>query len=191
MMRDAHIRNMSKVISLVLFFLLATNAACADQNSPRLPALFDELQRATDPLSAVETERDIWRIWSLPDRREVSVPFAQGVLSMNEGKLKQAMALFSNVVKTAPDFAEGWNKRATVAYYLGDLDTSVHDIQKTLALEPRHFGAMSGLALIYEATGLHERALDVLIQVKEIYPAMAGIDERMRMLRDAIQAKKT
>jgi len=189
--RNAHIERMSKVIASVLFFFLAAGGAAADQNNPRLPALFEQLQRAADPVSAAEAERNIWRIWSLPDRREASAPFAQGVLSMNRGKLKQAMALFSNVVKIAPDFAEGWNKRATVAYYLGDFDTSVHDIQKTLALEPRHFGALSGLAMIYEATGLQERALDVLIQVKEIYPAMPGIDERMQTLRAAIEAKKT
>jgi tetratricopeptide (TPR) repeat protein len=183
---------MSKILATVLLAtLISTASARADQNSPQLGDLFKQLQSVTDPGAVAETERRIWRLWSLPDDRTASVPFAQGVIAMNEGKLRQARALFTNVTETAPDFAEGWNKRATVAYFLGDFETSVHDIQKTLTLEPRHFGALSGLALIYEATGLESQALDVLIQVKEIHPSMPGIDVRMQALRDAIAAKKT
>jgi tetratricopeptide (TPR) repeat protein len=183
---------MNRLFTAVLFVMLVSpGIALADQNSPKLPGLFKQLQSATDPAVIAETEQMIWRIWSLPGDRKASVPFVQGMVSMNEGKLKQALALFSNVTETAPDFAEGWNKRATVAYYLGDYETSVHDIQKTLSLEPRHFGALSGLALIYQSSGLESQALDVLIQVKEIYPAMPGIDERMQELRDIIAARKT
>lgn len=183
---------MSKVLAAVVFaILISTGAAGADQNSPQLAGLFKQLQSVTDPGEVAETERLIWRLWSLPDDRKASIPFAQGVISMNEGNLRQAQALFTNVTKTAPDFAEGWNKRATVAYFLGDFEASVHDIQKTLALEPRHFGALSGLALIYEASGLESQALDVLIQVKEIHPSMPGIDARMQALRDVIAARKT
>jgi tetratricopeptide (TPR) repeat protein len=168
---------MNRLFTAVLFVMLVSpGIALADQNSPKLPGLFKQLQSATDPAVIAETEQMIWRIWSLPGDRKASVPF---------------VALFSNVTETAPDFAEGWNKRATVAYYLGDYETSVHDIQKTLSLEPRHFGALSGLALIYQSSGLESQALDVLIQVKEIYPAMPGIDERMQELRDIIAARKT
>ena len=74
---------------------------------------------------------------------------------------------------------------------LGDYDASVRDIQKTLELEPRHFGALSGLAQIYAASGLEETALDVLVRLKEIYPAMHGLDGRMQRLRDAIAKKRT
>ncbi|WNJ99427.1 hypothetical protein L2D14_16345 [Thalassospiraceae bacterium LMO-JJ14] len=175
----------------LMLLLFSAGTAGADQKSPMLAGLFKQLQIVTDPVAVADTERQIWRIWSLPDNRKASIPFAQGVISMNEGKLKQARALFSNVIETAPDFAEGWNKRATVAYYLGDYEGSVLDIRKTLSLEPRHFGALSGLALIYQTIGLEAQALDVLIQVKEIYPGMPGLDERMRELRDIIAAKKT
>ncbi len=156
-----------------------------------LPSLFDKLQTARSPSEAAEAERRIWKIWSLPDNREATAPFAQGVISMNSGRLKQALAYFTRVTDIAPEFAEGWNKRATVAYYLGDYELSVRDIRKTLALEPRHFGALSGLAMIYEAEGLEAQALDVLIQVKEIHPTMPGLDERMEALRRAIEANKT
>jgi tetratricopeptide (TPR) repeat protein len=110
---------------------------------------------------------------------------------MAKGALPDARSSFDQVIAIAPDFAEGWNKRATVAYMQGDFDSSVHDIQKTLALEPRHFGALSGLALIYENLGKEETALDILLQVKEIYPGMPGLDQRMLDLRDLIKAKRT
>lgn len=176
---------------VVAALLICSAPAAADQDSPLLPPLFEQLQSAGSHAEAVEAEREIWKIWSLPDNRAASAPFAQGVISMNSGRLKQALGYFTEVTDTAPEFAEGWNKRATVAYYMGDHETSVRDIQKTLALEPRHFGALSGLAMIYEAEGLEAQALDVLIQVKEIHPTMPGLDAQMEALRKAIEAKKT
>ncbi|MBO6949872.1 MAG: hypothetical protein JJ855_17980 [Rhodospirillales bacterium] len=183
---------MNRLFSTLMFvFLVAPAPVHADQTSTLLPPLFEELKTAKSAAEARDAESQIWKIWSLPDNREASVPFAQGVISMNTGNLKQALAYFSRVIRTAPDFAEGWNKRATVAYYLGDFETSVHDIQKTLALEPRHFGALSGLAMIYEANGQEAQALDVLIQVKEIHPTMPGLDQQMEALRKAIEGKRT
>lgn len=166
-------------------------SARADQNSPALDDLFSQLQSEINEPAAVEIERRIWRLWGLPRNRKASTPFAEGVVYMSQGVLDRARAKFDQVVATDPGFAEGWNKRATVAYLQGDMASSVRDIQKTIELEPRHFGALSGLALIYEGMGREETALDVLIQVKEIYPGMPGIDERMSTLQDAIDAKGT
>lgn len=168
-----------------------SGAAQADQNSASLDGLFDQLSRVQDTAEARPIERQIWRIWGLPGDPKASVPLAQGILNMTYGELPEARNKFDQVVAIAPDFAEGWNKRATVAYMQGDFETSVRDIQRTLALEPRHFGALSGLAMIYENLGKHETALDVLLQVKEIYPSMPGIDERMIQLRKAIKDKGT
>ena len=109
---------------------------------------------------------------------------------MSAGSLRDAYGYFRDVTSIAPESAEGWKKLATVEFYLGEYEASVRNIQRTLVLEPRHFGALSGLALIYEATGQPAQALDVLNQVKEIYPSMPGIDTRMQMLQDAIAAKK-
>jgi len=163
----------------------------ADQTSGRLDNLFDRLQSAESHAQASDIEHQIWTIWGLPQDRAASVPFAQGVIAMKHGDLESARAYFDDVVRIAPKFAEGWNKRATVAYALGDFDASVLDIQKTIALEPRHFGAMAGLALIHTAYGLEESALDILNKVKEIHPRMPGIDDWMQTLRDKIANKKT
>lgn len=183
--------------SLLLRTLVALAAvliavpAWADQKSPMLPPLFEELRAEMDSQRSIQIERRIWRIWGLTKNARISGPFAEGILSMSRGDLALARARFDQVVSTAPDFAEGWNKRATVAYLQGDYQASIIDIQKTVELEPRHFGALSGLSLIYESMGEEALALDVLIQVKEIYPAMVGIDSRLDRLREAVASKRT
>lgn len=184
---------MKNALALVILFVClgVSGVAPADQNSASLDALFQQLASAEDAESGYEIERKIWKIWGLPKDRSASVPFAQGVVSMSRGELEAARRSFDRVVVIAPEFAEGWNKRATVAFMLGDMKSSVIDIQRTLALEPRHFGALSGLALIYDDFGWEEKALDVLIEVKELHPMMIGIDERMQMLRKAIAERKT
>ena len=83
----------------------------------------------------------------------------QGVLAMARADYASALRTFDRMVEQAPDFAEGWNKRATVHYLMGNWRASVRDIQHTLALEPRHFGALFGLGLIYEALDQPEAAL--------------------------------
>ncbi len=179
-----------QIISLVAVCLLP-QAVGADQNSPLLPPLFEKLGAETDTAKSLQIERQIWRIWGLTKNARAGAPFSEGVILMTRGALADARSRFDNVIANAPEFAEGWNKRATVAYMQGDFTASVRDIQQTLALEPRHFGALSGLSLIYEINGQHALALDVLIQAKEIYPAMPGIDERLLTLREAIKAKRT
>ncbi len=175
-----------------LVFVFGFSApAWADQTNARLDELFDILSETTDASEAAPIAREIWRVWGLPKNSKASVPLVQGVVHMAKGALPDARSSFDQVIAIDPDFAEGWNKRATVAYMQGDFDNSVHDIQKTLALEPRHFGALSGLALIYENLGKEETALDILLQVKEIYPGMPGLDQRMLGLRDLIKAKRT
>ena len=179
------------VLVLVVLLSVAPAPASADQNSPHLDKLFRRLAATTEPVQAAAIARDIWRIWALPADRSVSTPFASGVIMMSHGNLTEALGDFDRVVGEAPDFAEGWNKRATVAYMMGDFDASIRDIQRTLALEPRHFGAMAGLAAIYQGMGKEEQALDILNKVKEIYPAMPGLDRQMKDLRAAIAAKDT
>jgi tetratricopeptide (TPR) repeat protein len=77
-----------------------------------------------------------------------------------------------------PSFAEGWNKRATVYYLMGDFKASVGDIEHTLELEPRHFGALSGLGLIYMNMGKDQAALRAFRKTLEINPHLPAIRER-------------
>ncbi len=84
----------------------------------------------------------------------------------------------------APGFAEAWNKRATLHWLLGNHDKSVEDIAATLSLEPRHFGALSGLAMIHEAQGRAFEAMEALERVRGIHPHLPHLAERIQRLMD-------
>ena len=118
----------------------------ADQNDPRLEVFFKNLKTSISLKKVSSIEIQIWKIWLEHHNPKVKNSMFLGIAAMNNRQFEKALGYFRLLTEIEPDFAEGWNKRATVAYALGDLDASVLDIQKTIALEPRHFGAMAGLA---------------------------------------------
>jgi tetratricopeptide (TPR) repeat protein len=160
----------------------------AGQNDPRLPPLFDRLRVAKAEESRT-IEARIWQIWTESGNGDIDRLMAVGIGAMTAERYQAALAAFTQVVKRALGFAEGWNKRATVYYLLGDYEHSIEDVEKTLALEPRHFGALSGLGLIALALGEDERALEAFEAALEIYPHLPGAETHIRELRDRIKGK--
>ena len=170
---------------------LMAASARADQTDPRLPELFEQLRATGEPVVAREAELQIWRIWMSSGREDVDEIMMEGLESMRSGRFDQAIGHFDEIVDLAPDFAEGWNKRAT-AYYLNDeLRESVHDIRRTLELEPRHFGAISGMGLIFLKRGDPVGALDAFEAVLEIHPHSRGTRFRVEMLRQELLGRGT
>lgn len=167
---------------LTLFFIVFASHAVADQNDQRLGPLFEKLKTAPDFAAAHEIDLYIWHIWSKANTAGGGVLFRQGVQFMNDGEHEKALVNFNALVEIEPDFAEGWNKRATLRYLMGDYDGSVADIQRTLALEERHFGALSGLGLIYDALDRKEAALKAFRAALEIHPNMESIRRRVEEL---------
>lgn len=137
-------------------FVLAAATARAGQDDPRLNALFDKLKTGSDE-EARAIERQIWQIWVEHKNPEIARLMQRGMAALNEDDAQEALDTFGQVVRADKNFAEGWNKRATVEFVMGDFDASIADIERTLALEPRHFGALSGLGQIYLATARHCR----------------------------------
>ena len=130
-------------------------------------------------------ERKIWSIWSQHSLdAEINLRFRRGVLLMNAGRLDQAIRVFSTILEADPTFAEAWNKRATLFYLTGDLAGSVRDIERTLALEPRHFGALSGLGLIYKKIESVDGAIKAFSAALEINPHMPRIVEHLDALQE-------
>ena len=164
--------------------------AVADQTDGRLNDLFEVLAEAQHLDDATRAADRIWRIWIEHPDADVSDWMRRGMGAMNDGDLAAANEAFERVVRLAPDFAEGWNKRATVRYFRGDFDGSVSDIQRTLALEPRHFGALSGLGLIYIALEQPEGAAKALEAALEIFPLMPGGRERFEALKDQLKGRR-
>ena len=170
---------------------LWVSSASADQTDPRLPELFEFLRNTGEPALAREAELRIWRIWMSSGRDDIDGIMREGIEAMQSGRFGKAIEDFDRIVEMAPDFAEGWNKRAT-AYYLNDeLSESVHDIQRTLELEPRHFGAISGMGLIFLKRGDPLGALDAFEAVLEIHPHSRGTRYRVEMLRQELLGRGT
>ena len=161
-------------------------AAQADQRDARLDALFAVLETAGDGQAARTAEAEIWRIWAESGRPDIDALMVEGVRAMSSQRIEDAIAIFGRITESAPEFAEGWNKRATAYYLNQDYAASVRDIQRTLELEPRHFGAISGMGLIFLSRGDEVGALAAFEAVLAIYPYASGARQRVQELRQLL-----
>lgn len=183
---------MGKIFAFFLTgFMIAATTGAADQDDPRLDGLFLQLQSTSDLGQANLIQRDIWSIWIEGKTAEVNAVMARGIEEMNLGDYPAALRHFGDVVVLAPELAEGWNKRATVLYLMGDYDGSVRDIQKTLTLEPRHWGALSGLGLINMRLERVDQAIKAFEEAVTINPHLLGTKVRIKQLRAISKGKPT
>ena len=144
------------------------------QNDPRLPALFRTLKSAATPDEAAPVEAKIWAVWTVSGDQAVDNLMTVGLAAVRAQRFPDALAVFDRIVRQLPDFAEGWNKRATVHYLMGDLAESADDARHALVLEPRHFGALSGRAAMYMLMGERALALRDMTVAVAIHPFLAG-----------------
>ena len=127
-------------------------------------------------------ERGLWALWSRSGDKAIDELTARGVEQMQSGKLKAAIATFSDVVKRKPDFAEGWNKRATVYFLAGDYKKSIADCDEVLKRNPGHFGALSGLGQIYFQLERYDDALSWFRKALEVNPNMLGVEFNIKRI---------
>ena len=106
--------------------------------------------------------------------------------AMDEQKFDIALDFLDQVVTMRPDFAEGWNRRATVHFMMKNFAKSMADIGQTLELEPRHFGALSGMALIFKARGSKQMAFNAYQRVLDIYPMMRDAQNEVATLSEEL-----
>ncbi|MDA0800830.1 MAG: tetratricopeptide repeat protein [Proteobacteria bacterium] len=157
--------------------LLAYAPANADQTDPELDKLFAALQTSLSNASAASLERDIWTIWTrYPDDQAINRQMDRAIKMMNAGRLDDAEAMFSAIISRKPAFAEAWNKRATVRFFRGDDAGSANDILQVIKLEPRHFGALSGLSMIKVRKGDLQGALQAYRAAQRINPFLPNIE---------------
>ena len=153
------------------------------QNDPRLDDLFVTLKAASSEEHAATIETRIWALWTASGIDDIDRLMALGLAAMGIRNFSTADAVFTTIVEKAPRFAEGWNKRATLYYLMGALDKSAADVEKTLSLEPRHFGALSGLGLIHLAREDENAALEAFERGLAIHPHLAGATTYIRKLK--------
>lgn len=179
------------LVAIVLGVVIGIgDTARADQKDPRLEALFHELRVVTGYLKARTLEQQIWSIWTASGNPEVNRLMDDGVSALATQDYKTALADFTRVIDLAPDFAEGWNKRATVLYLVRDYEGSLADVDQTLELEPRHFGALSGLGLIKAAQERDEEAIDAFEKALAVNPHMPGVISNIEHLKQRLKDKQ-
>tara|TARA_E500000178_G_C16726839_1_gene619720 strand:+ start:139 stop:732 length:594 start_codon:yes stop_codon:yes gene_type:complete len=176
-----------KIIKFIfIVFFLFSNLSYADQKDGRLNNLFDQLFLSNNNMEASLILSKIWDIWAIAESEKTQIIFNDANELMERGKFENAIDLFSKVIDESPDFAEGWNKRATVYFLIGDLNKSISDIEETLSLEPRHFGALDGLAEIYLLKDDLLSAAATYKKILEIIPSSKKSQDRLKLINDLL-----
>ncbi len=166
-----------RLIVLLFTLLMSLGQALAldtNQRSTQLDVLFAKLQGKEDNLEMFQTEQKIWTLWMESDSNADDLLLSDATRAMGTGDFKTCENLLNTLIASTPSYAEAWNKRATLYYLMGRLDESLADIVKTLELEPRHFGALSGRGMIYQKQGKLGEALKAYREGLAVNPHMAG-----------------
>jgi tetratricopeptide (TPR) repeat protein len=177
------VRILKLIVTAICLSVVLSGPVAAQ--SERLDELFTDLADVETP----DWERvvnEIWREWSHSGSEAMDLLLERGRAAMAEGQLDVAIEHLTALTDHAPDFAEGWNARATAYFQAGLYGPSVDDIQRVLVLEPRHFGALSGLGMILEQLNLPEDALNAFREVQSIHPNSRGIEDTIERLEGKV-----
>jgi tetratricopeptide (TPR) repeat protein len=176
-----------KIAHLVLAGWLLTMAAApsakADQHDPKLDGLFQRLKLKELPVSDAQALEDqIWRIWHASGSPSTDLLLARVETMLAADALESAIKLLDEIIAISPDFAEGWNKRATVYFLRNDFPAAMRDAEHALRLEPRHFGAWAGLGAIFLELGQDAKALLAYQEALKINPHLTDIAKEAERL---------
>ena len=181
---------MKKLLSILILSLVFFNNANAEEREFELNKLFNQLKNNGNVSMAFEVEMKIWTIWSThPSQDNLTQLLARGSNLMTQQKFNKAYEAFSKVISLDPNWAEGWNKRATVLYMLGRYQESQEDIDEVLRLEKRHFGALSGQGLVQTELKNYEKAINSYKEVQKIYPSMQAPKVMIPRLKELIKGQ--
>ncbi|MDC0195266.1 hypothetical protein OAJ82_03275 [Alphaproteobacteria bacterium] len=171
-----------KFINFILILISISLPAKSDQFDSRLPNLFDELYLSKDNREINNITKKIWDIWHETNDIKIEADFYRGMESMRTNDLIMSIAFFTRVINKKPDFAEAWNKRATAYFMMGEFDKSMLDINQTLKLEPRHFGALDGMALIFMHLKQYSKAINIYDKMLNISPNNQSIIDKQILI---------
>ena len=172
---------------LCLLTLALAPSVGADQSDARLDDLFENLGSSSDPNAIRALENQIWEIWFQHSNPDVERLMEMGTRRMNDRQFPEALLIFNQLVENFPAYAEAWNKRATLFFMVGNLEASIADIEETLTLEPRHFGALSGLGLVYLQQGELEQAREAFENLIEVHPYSPNARENLLFVMEQLQ----
>jgi tetratricopeptide (TPR) repeat protein len=149
-----------------------------------------ERLRDESPFVRGYAERGLWLLWSRSGDGDIDRAMARGVEQMEAGRLAEAIATFSDVIRKRPAFAEGWNKRATVHYLAGEYRKSLADCDEVVKRNPHHFGALSGYGQIHFQLQEYEKAIAWWKRALEVNPNMLGVEINIKGAEQLLKEKR-
>ena len=165
-------------------------AAKTEPEAVTIDTLFADLRRESDPTKARRISAAIVSRWTDSGSTTANLLMQWSQKAISEKKQALALDFLDQVILLFPDYAEGWNRRATLHFMMGHFGKSMSDLNHVLTLEPRHFGALSGMASIMEANENDELALKAWEQVLAVYPANRQAQEKVGELADKLTGRK-
>jgi len=146
--------------------------------------------RDPDPGVRGKAHDALWAIWHRSGDPAIDTLLQQGIALMGAGRLPESVAVFSDVITRAPRFAEGWNKRATAYYLMGELDRSLADCEEVVRRNPIHFGALSGFGLIYLQKEDLPRAAEYFEKALAVDPNLAQVEAVLEQIREVLRQRR-
>ncbi len=184
------------VAAIVLLGALAVTSAKAQMTAEDLAAvttqhslesLLGDLAVAPDAETAKPIEQAILREFLATESPTIELLMSRVAVTIQEKKYNTALALLDNIIELDPSYAEGWNKRATVNYLLDDYVAALRDVERALALQPNHFGAVYGLGILMREFGARDLALDAFERALSINPFLENAQKAVENLEPEIK----
>ena len=164
---------MKQIFFIFIFLVYSCFSYADDSQQKQINDLFNQLKNATSYQVSKEIESKIWELWTThPSKSSLTALMVDGSFYMSQNKLETAYETFTKTIELDSNWAEAWNKRATVLYLMGKYELSQADIDKVLKLEKRHFGALSGQGLVQTALSNYQKAIDSYIEAHKVHPYM-------------------
>jgi tetratricopeptide (TPR) repeat protein len=154
------------------------------------PLLFKRLREDESPFVRGYAERALWLLWSRSGDPAIDRLMGRGVEEMESGRLREAIATFSEVIRRKPGFAEGWNKRATAHYLAGHYRQSLADCDQVIQRNPQHFGALSGYGQIYSRLEQYDKALEYFRRALEVNPNLVGVEFGIKEIEQRLEERR-
>ena len=177
---------MKKILTIIIIFLSTTTLSANDRDT-ELNKLFLELKKNI-PSLAPGIAQQIWMLWSThPTDQKLTSLLDEGSRLVQDQKLNRAIEVFTEAIELDPNWAEAWNKRATVFYMVGEFQKSQDDIDKVLELEERHFGALAGQGMVNIQLKNYEKAILSYKKAQEIYPSMQSPEIMIKQIENLIK----
>lgn len=183
--------------ALLALALLAALAACGPRapadaiapSDPALDALFADLAAAPTLAEAAAVEQQIWQSWGQSGSATVDVLIERADAAEAAGDKALALRFVNQAVELTPSYPGGWYRRSILLYDADDRAGAIRDIQSTLKREPRHFGALAGLGMIYEDMGQEKAALEAYRRALEIHPLLDGARQGVLRLEPKVEGQ--